>query len=744
MKYSYLALAAMISSFGLLACSDDPQPSQGVDGQSSDSLGGTPVDGSSSSMVAVDDPNAAIPSVKNEAVASQTVSVSGYAGSGPFVKGSSVSIIGVDPSTLASVGTAVSAVTLSDKGDFALQGAISSQYALVEATGQYYSFFLDDNTGPMTLQALTNVKGRTTVNVNILTHIEAARVKNLIAFEGMTFSDAKIKADKEIRLALGLPSDSTLFEDLSLLSTDQGGVNLLAMSAVVTNEREGAQAQTVLQAITDDIALDGKWDDSVMKALLGDEAYEMTVSLGSSFLGSKMGVKIPFFEGSVNSFWGIAYGLGFCLEEYTVLPNTTVGSANVGKSFICRDGNWAIATAEFLDGVAMAEVFGACNASVEGVIKENAGKSYICKKNFWFTATESEIANASIAATTGACDDTKRGNLSAYNSKYFVCIPPSWTAALNVPVDYSQGRAMNKKLGKGINFGNSWDAPGTGDGGWSNPIGDGDFATAKAAGFNSVRIPVRWSAGVDAQLSGVKADVQLALNAGLTVIVNSHHHDNLYNAAKSGNFSGALQNFANEWKKVAQAFDSFPDDALVFEIFNEPHDMTQEQVDQIMTTGYNAIRSVSKGKTIMFEGNNYAKFAQISKVTLPADGNIIFTGHYYEPYSYSHQGEHGNGCEGDGAYNNRAASDMKSYVDLAMEAYPDINGGHVPLNMGEFGVAKVCGVTDAKRSQWAKLTVEAAEAADISWNYWCFKNCGGFEAWNGSWMSGFLSAFGLK
>ena len=29
-------------------------------------------------------------------------------------------------------------------------------------------------------------------------------------------------------------------------------------------------------------------------------------------------------------------------------------------------------------------------------------------------------------------------------------------------VDYSKGRAMNQKLGRGINLGNSWDSPGIG------------------------------------------------------------------------------------------------------------------------------------------------------------------------------------------------------------------------------------------------------------------------------------------
>lgn len=745
MKYSHLALAAMVSSFGLLACSDDPKPSEGNGGQSSAVIVGG--DGLSSSSVIIEDPNAAIPSIKNEAVAGQTIGISGFAAVGPYTKGSAVSIVGVDPATLAPIGTAAAATVLSDKGDFTLQGAISSQYALVEVTGKYYNFFLDSQEGPLTLQALTNVNGRTAVNVNILTHIEAARVKNLIAIEGMTFSDAKVKADKEIRVALGLPADTTLFEDISFTTEGQAGANLLAISTIIVGERSGAESQAILQAITDDIALDGTWDDLVLKGAIGDDAFNTNVSIAIAGIRDRIGTSVQYFSGEIASIMGVQYGLGLCIEQYTVALNSNPNSANFNQYFVCQESGWQGATAEFLEGLAMADVFGACTEANAGVLNQGNGKTFICKKNYWMVATESEIANGAIAATAGACDDTKYGKLQTLGTDYYVCVPPSWTKTEHKPVDYTKGNAMNKILGKGMNFGNSWDSPGSSDGGWSNPIDDGDFAVIKNAGFNSVRIPVRWYTGVDSKLTGVKADVDLAIKQGLAVIINYHHYETMHEAAKSypgGNYPSEKQNYLSVWKRVAQTFSSYPADKLVFEIYNEPRSISQAAVDDLMLSAYEVIRAAAPNHTIMFEGNDYAKFSQVSKVTLPEDGNIIFTGHYYEPYTYSHQGSHGNGCAGDAAYMSRAASDMKSYVDRAMIAYPDVNGGHVPLNMGEFGIAKVCGVTDAKRTEWTKLAVQAAEASNMSWHYWCFKNCGGFEAWNGSWMSGFLSAFGLK
>ncbi|MCQ2089805.1 MAG: glycoside hydrolase family 5 protein [Fibrobacter sp.] len=750
MKYSYLALAAMVSSFGLWACSSDSKPSQGSDDPSSSaSIGGgeTPTPVSSSSVIAVDDPDAKIPTVPNEAVATTNIAFSGFAAVGPMAKGATVSVTGVDPSTLATIGTAASGTVSSDLGEFSVQGSIGSAYAMISVTGSYYNYILDEKYGPVTLNALSKVGGRTVANVNVLTHVEAARVKQLVTVDGMTFNDAKVKAEKEIRLAFGLPSDSTSFEDITLYEFDQATSNLLAITTAVMGERKADVFQTILDYIRDDIAADGKWDDETFKISLADEIYALPLEPAISMLMGYTTKDLVGCGSEVSNFWGVQYGLGFCSEEGALAQNTNAKSVNNGKYFTCLSGTWGEASESYLEGLAMAEVFGACTADKEGTLNEGNGKTFICKKNFWVVASEEEIANGKIALTSGACDDTKYGKLQSYNSATYVCVPPMWTKTTHKAVDYSKGRAMNKILGKGMNFGNSWDAPSADDCGWSNCISDGDFAVVKNAGFNSVRIPVRWYTGVDSKLQGVKADVDLAIAQGLAVIINYHHYETMHEAAKSypgGNYPSEKQNYLSVWKRVAQTFSSYPSNKLVFEIYNEPRGISQAAVDDLMLSAYEVIRAAAPNHTIMFEGNDYAKFSQVSKVTLPEDGNIIFTGHYYEPYSFSHQG-HGeeNGCKGDASYRNTAAADMKSYVDKAMIAYPDINGGHVPLNMGEFGIAKNCGITDGKRTQWTKLTVQAAETYNMSWHYWCFKNCGAFEAYNGSWMSGFLDAFGL-
>lgn len=758
MKYSYLALAAAVSSFGILGCSDDkpnnPSNPTGDVYSSSSIYSEIPGAGlSSSTIVDVPDPDPVDKPVTEDekkddgtaSVGTLPFSIKGVAEFGPFGANSPVKIYSVDLSTMTE--TPVANASVADNlGSYSATGTLNSAIAVVEVSGTYYDFISGVPGISTSLKAIVDLRERKTVNVNVLTHLEYSRVKTHLA-AGLNFTAAKERAQQEILAALGFKADSTNFEDISLYQISDAAENLLATTAALLALKGSDIAELYLNAAALDISGDGRLDDDQSKATIGDAVFDVDGDeVGGNLSQYNSYADYQTFKTGMKKVWAAMYNLGSCsdLNRNEVKQNANAFSTNASKMFACREGGWAEASAVFVKSAEVAKANGACTEANSGkIVNHTDGKQYVCRNNMWKVASAEDVAASAIATP---CNSSNQYAVAASGSLYFVCLSSGWTKTVNAPVDYSKGRAMNKKLGRGVNFGNSWDAPGTGDGGWSNPIGDGDFATAKAAGFNSVRLPVRWSAGVDAQLNGVKEDVQLAIKAGLTVIVNSHHHDNVYSAAKNGNFDGALQNFANEWKKVAQAFDSFSDDAVVFEIFNEPHDMTADQVKKLMTTGYNAIRSVTKTKTIMFEGNGYAKFAQIPNLDLPADGNIIVTGHYYDPYTFTHQG-HGD------AYNCNAnandgisamAGHFKSYADSIAVYFPDINGGSVPMNMGEFGVANkgTCrSISDAKREAWVDAVITQAEKYGMSWQYWCFKNCGGFEAWNGSWYGNILNVF---
>jgi len=90
---------------------------------------------------------------------------------------------------------------------------------------------------------------------------------------------------------------------------------------------------------------------------------------------------------------------------------------------------------------------------------------------------------------------------------------------------------MNQLLGRGVNLGNALEAPTEGE--WGVVLQEEYFDLIKQAGFNSIRLPVRWSAHALAErpytidpvfMKRVDWAVANALSRGLPIIVNIHHY----------------------------------------------------------------------------------------------------------------------------------------------------------------------------------------------------------------------------
>ena len=307
--------------------------------------------------------------------------------------------------------------------------------------------------------------------------------------------------------------------------------------------------------------------------------------------------------------------------------------------------------------------------------------------------------------------------------------------------DYAPAIRMNKLLGHGINFGNAWDASCSSslissgkclDNGWNNPIQDYWFKVVKDAGFQSVRIPVRWNQTAlneppytiqKERVEGVKEDVKLANSLGMPAIINIHHYNELYDDP-----DGQKEKFYAMWEQIAEAFKDFSNDSLVFEVLNESRGQSDKQLAELTNKAIQIIRKSNPKRTIMVNPGNYGKFELMGDLKLPKDdGNIILSGHYYEPFSYSHQG-HNSECgviwdENDPAYISSIVRALKSYVAMAKAVYPGKNGTYMPLNMGEFGASSKCaaqGADEANRASYIGSIVSVANELDISWHVWGF------------------------
>lgn len=99
------------------------------------------------------------------------------------------------------------------------------------------------------------------------------------------------------------------------------------------------------------------------------------------------------------------------------------------------------------------------------------------------------------------------------------------------------GEELMKELRIGWKLGNTFDAP-DGETSWGNPLTTKELLEkVKELGFGTIRIPISWGKHVseapeytiDADfLNRVETVVQDALDAGLYVIINSHHDNEIY------------------------------------------------------------------------------------------------------------------------------------------------------------------------------------------------------------------------
>jgi hypothetical protein len=184
--------------------------------------------------------------------------VSGYVQKGPYLNGSSVTIYELD-ANLNQTGKSFNTQISNNYGLFELPNiTMASQYVELRADGYYFNEVAGSNSvAPLTLYALVDLSDRSTININLLTHLEKDRVKSLIA-KGATFSDAKKQAQKEILEIFGITKDVIAASETLDLSKD-GDDNrvLLAISAVLQGNRTESELSELMANMSADIKANG-------------------------------------------------------------------------------------------------------------------------------------------------------------------------------------------------------------------------------------------------------------------------------------------------------------------------------------------------------------------------------------------------------------------------------------------------------------------------------------------------------
>lgn len=205
--------------------------------------------------------------------------ISGFVQKGPFVSGTSILMSELN-SDLAQTGKVFTSQISNDQGLFEITNIeLNSSFVEFSSSGFYFNEVTGEiSLAPITLTSISDLSNKSSINVNVLTHLEKKRVENLIK-GGKSFSEAKKQAKNEVLSIFSIVLDSNSdFEDYDISkNTEEGGI-LLAISIILQGNRSVGQLTELLSKIQSDIALDGKLDDTSVINSLRVSTFEMDLA----------------------------------------------------------------------------------------------------------------------------------------------------------------------------------------------------------------------------------------------------------------------------------------------------------------------------------------------------------------------------------------------------------------------------------------------------------------------------------
>ena len=164
------------------------------------------------------------------------------------------------------------------------------------------------------------------------------------------------------------------------------------------------------------------------------------------------------------------------------------------------------------------------------------------------------------------------------------------------------------------------------------------------AGMKNVRIPICFGAWATIQepfkwdvpesLPMADSLISWALQQNLKVLIDLHHTE----------FDGSIPNAASTkrlvwlWTQIANRYKNLDPEKVIFELRNEPHDMTADvwrtQAIELIST----VRKIAPNHTLIVGAEDYNGLDALAKMKPFDDNNIIYTFHFYDPFVFTHQG----------------------------------------------------------------------------------------------------------
>ena len=200
----------------------------------------------------------------------------------------------------------------------------------------------------------------------------------------------------------------------------------------------------------------------------------------------------------------------------------------------------------------------------------------------------------------------------------------------------------NQMLGRGINLGNALEAPY--EGAWGLTLEAYYFDRIADAGFDSVRVPIRWSAYASnvapysldpAIFERVDWVLEQSERTGLATVINVHHYE-----ALMANPGAERDRFLAIWEQIAERY-ATADENVFFELLNEPTEVFNEDAtrwNDLLAAALGVVRASNPQRPVIIGPVGWNAIERLPELDLPDDPFIITTVHFYAPFAFTHQG----------------------------------------------------------------------------------------------------------
>jgi endoglucanase len=278
-------------------------------------------------------------------------------------------------------------------------------------------------------------------------------------------------------------------------------------------------------------------------------------------------------------------------------------------------------------------------------------------------------------------------------------------------------------LRRGVNLGNMLEAPSEGE--WGLFVREEYFDLIQEAGFDFVRLPVRWNAHAEPEapytidpafFDRVDTIVNWGLEHDLAIIVDFHHYEEIMWDPLSNK-----DRYLGIWKQVAEHYKDYPSNVL-FELLNEPNDQLNASLwNQYLAEALTVVRETNPTRAVVIGPASWNAYDWVSTLDVPDDKHLIVTFHYYLPFQFTHQGaEWVQGSDPWLGTTWDATDAEKAEISAHFASVAEWAQRHenVRILLGEFGAYSKADMPS--RIRWTEFVAREAERHGFAWAYWEF------------------------